>query len=48
MQHMDRGNSNEQNNDSSEDLTIMAALNELTTMPTEVELLINEPELSTY
>lgn len=41
---MDRSNLNEQNNYGSEDLTTMAALNELTTMPTEVELLLNEPE----
>lgn len=46
IQHQDRSNLNEQNNDGSEDLNTMAAFNELTTMPTEVELLLNEPELS--
>lgn len=39
-------NLNEQNNDDSEHLNTMAAFNELTTMPTEVDLLLNEPELS--
>lgn len=29
-------------------MTTLAALNELTKMPTEVELLLNEPELSTH
>ncbi|XP_037876215.1 uncharacterized protein LOC105842057 [Bombyx mori] len=48
MQYKDRSNLNEQNNDGSEDFTTMAALNELTTMPTDVELLLNEPELSTH
>ncbi|KAH9632501.1 hypothetical protein HF086_017049 [Spodoptera exigua] len=46
IQHKDKSNLNEKNNDGSEDLNTMAAFNELTTMPTEVELLLNEPELS--
>lgn len=46
IQHQDRSNLNEQNNDGSEDLNTMAAFNELPTIPTEVELLLNEPELS--
>lgn len=46
IQHKDRSNLNEQNNAGSEDLNTMPAFNELTTMPTEVELLLHEPELS--
>lgn len=47
MQHKDMTNLYEQDN-GLKDFNTMTAFNELTTMPTEVQLLLNAPELSTH